>query len=91
MKRHIWLIAAASGLVLAGCFGDDDNTPAAAPAPFFAAPPASASVDSAGLVAYVQSLIASTAQDTAQADMQEPADIGAVTLSTRETEEPKDI
>lgn len=87
MKRHIWLIAAASGVLLAGCFGDDDDRPAAVP--ITTTVPASAGNTPEDFITAVRQIIAAP-----DADLLEPSDISAITASTTATsddKEPADI
>ena len=86
MKRHIWVILAASGLLLAGCSGDDD-TPAAVP--ITTTVPASAGNTPEDFITAVRQIIAAP-----DADSLEPSDISAITASTTATsdnKEPADI
>ena len=85
MKRHLWLIAAASGLLLAGC-GDDDSP---APTPITTTVPATAANTPEDFIAALRQIIAAPDADTL-----EPSDISAVTASTTATsddKEPADI
>ena len=86
MKRHLWLIAAASGLLLAGC-GDDDDRPAQVP--ITTTVPATAANTPEDFITAVRQIIAAP-----DADMLEPSDISAVMASTTATsddKEPADI
>ena len=81
-KFAVWrmCVALAAPILISACGGGNDNTDESPPAT--APVPAVASQSSAGFIAYLQELVASSA------DTQEPVDTSTVTAQTDETGEP---
>lgn len=82
-KRSVWGMAAAlaAALTVAGCGGNDDDSPPAVTSEV----PASASQSIAGFIGYLQELV------VASADTLEPVGISMVMGPTDQTSEPTKV
>ncbi len=84
MKKTSLLAAVAAAVVLAACGGGGDSCCAVAPGPTEQVPP-SASENTSGFIAYLQALIASSA------DMLEPVDTSSVLPPKDDMSEPTTV